>query len=500
MGGFISRNSVAPQQPLSVVAAGAVSQNTKATKNKRHKFNTLVPEPQAPSQPSQSISRSTATSNPSATNENLSRADLRVQFLKAVKRGDVPEMANLLQRYQQSRPQSPDSHEDESEEGAYEDLINIRGMWESTPLISAAQYAHSDAALWLLNHGASPHACNEKAVTALLLASLEGLTSVAVRLLQAVKTVSDALPIDKQIGVVYNSAADVNVRLSPLLAASMNGHVNIVRLLLDHGAAVNQQVITIAGSGSSTSSVTSSEGSTALLLAARYGHDSVVTLLLERGADYSLVDGATDTSALLSACEHGHEECGLLLFESMVSGTKPRLSSDAETEKWQTPNRQGFTALHFAAANGLLKVCEALLSYLKAQQQTLEDEVLAIAFVNARAGARRESALLLAVRKRQHEVARILLEAGADAELADRGGNTATQVLARNKQDQLLQLCEAAISKSQRQLSRASPTIEDLLPIATGSRKEEELRAAESHAKTGTDAVTSEGGIDGDDR
>eukprot|EP00644_Phytophthora_capsici_P006721 jgi/Phyca11/103817/e_gw1.8.623.1 len=469
MGGLLSRNSVVPQHPLSVVAA---TQTGKATKNKHHKFNTLVPDP----------SRNTATSKtPTAANELLSRADLRVEFLKAVKRGDVEEMAQLLQRYQQPRPVS---REDENEEIGNEELINIRGMWESTPLISATQYAHCEAALWLLSQGADPHASNEKAVTALLLASLEGLTPVVVQLLETVKTKPDPPVIDKQIGVVYNSAADVNVRLSPLLAASMNGHVDIVRLLLDYGAHVNQQVMTTVGSEVLT---TLDGGSTALLLGSRYGHTAVVDLLLKREADYTLLDGTTDTSALLSACEHGHEECALLLLESMTSTGQVRLSSGNETEKWQAANRQGFTPLHFAAANGLQHVCKALLSALKAHQHNLEDEVMATAFVNTRAGARRETALLLAVRKRQHQVARLLLEAGADAELADRGGNTATQVLTRNKQDALLQLCEAA-SKSQRQLPIASPTVEDVL-VSTNKRpnKEEELRKAEVHADEATE-------------
>ncbi|KAF4144783.1 Ankyrin repeats domain-containing protein [Phytophthora infestans] len=473
MGGLISRNSVAPQQPLSVVADSVLLQTGKDKNNKHHKFNTLVPDPQASSQSSQSSCR------------NSSRADLRVQFLKAVKRGDVSAMEDLLQKYQQQPgSQIPETQEEESEEGTNEELVNIRGMWESTPLISAAQYAHCEAALWLLNHGANPHASNEKAVTALLLASLEGLTPVVVRLLETMNTQENSLAIG-QVGVVYNSAADVNVRLSPLLAASMNGHCEIVRLVLKHGAAVNQQVVISVGSVATTSSAVSG-GSTALLLASRYGHGDVVTLLLERGADFTLLDGATDSSALLSACEHGHEECAMLLLEAMTlsltAGHKARRSSDMETEKWQAANHQGFTPLHFAAANGLLTICKALLTAPKAQQQSLEDEVMATAFVNARAGARRESALLLAVRKRQHQVARLLLEAGADAELADRGGNTATQVLARNKKEALLQLCGAAVSKSQRQLSSESPTVDDVLvSTARRSNKEVELRGAEAN-------------------
>lgn len=486
MGGLFSRNSVAPQQELSVVAA-TTYQASKAKKNKRHKFNTLVPDPQGPNFTPQGTAGSASTARTSTATEMVSRADLRVQFLKAVKRGDVAAMTLLLQQYQQARPQSPGSHEEEGEEGN-EDLVNIRGMWESTPLISAAQYAHCDAALWLLSHSANPHASNEKEVTALLLASLEGLVPVVERLLEVVRTASKSPHIDSQVGVVYNSAADVNVRLSPLLAACMNGHVEIARLLLDHGSDVNQKV-SIAGSPGTSGS------STALLLAARYGHASAVTLLLQRGADYCVLDGATDASALVAACENGHEECALQILQAMLSDhTEVRVSIDTETEIWQATNRQGFSPLHFAAANGLLSVCEALLAALKAQQQTLEDEVMAMAFVNARAGARKENALLLAVRKRQYDVARLLLEAGADAELADRGGNTATQVLTRNKQDGLLQLCQtAAMSKSLRQLSRSSPAIEDILMAAANSKKEEEVRRAETHARA-DDGVDDESG------
>ncbi|GMF51565.1 unnamed protein product [Phytophthora fragariaefolia] len=489
MGGFFSRNLVVPQHSLSVVATSTVPQNSKVKRNKHHKFNTLVPEPPNANQSSHT---NLHTSRDSFSCERQTHADLRVQFLKAVKRGDVNEMADLLRRYPLTKPTSPDSHEDENEEGI-EELVNVRGMWESTPLISATQYAHCEAALWLLSNGANPHASNEKSVTALLLASVEGLTPVVVELLKTATSTAGAPPIDKQIGIVYNSAADVNVRLSPLLAASMNGHLEIVRHLLDHGADVNQFVLVTVGGGASTDI---SRGSTALLLASRYGHAEVVALLLQRKADCTLVDEATNSSPLLSACEYSHEECALLLFESMTAHSKPRLLSHTETEKWQAPNYQGLTALHFAATNGLLQVCKALLSALKEQQNSLEDEVMAMVFVNARAGARRETALLLAVRKRQHEVARLLLEAGADAELADRGGNTAIQILSRSKQDALLQLCEASISKSQRQLSAESPVVENTVGSPDSRlHKAEELRSAESHA-TDADAEISANVVD----
>ncbi|RLN86338.1 hypothetical protein BBJ28_00007459 [Nothophytophthora sp. Chile5] len=493
MGGLLSRNTVVPQQQLSIVASSAALEPLKPTKTKpqKHKFNTLVPEPLGPANAPQPAPKSTSSASPATIGETLTRAELRVQFLKAVKRGDVVRMSTLLALYQQQGPQVGDSREEDSEEGGGDELVNIRGMWDSTPLISATQYAHSEAALWLLSHDAIPHVSNEKGVTALLLASLEGLTSVVEQLLMAKKMTSDFPSVDGQIGVVYNSAADTNVRLSPLLAASMNGHEAIARFLLDYGAAVNQQVCISGGSSGAGSS-------TALLLAARCGHAAVVTLLLQRGADWSLFDGTTNSSALVLACEHGHEDSALLLAEAMTADIGGYSSETTKVESWQAANHQGFTALHFAAVNGLFRVCQALLAALKAQQMSLEEEVMAMAFVNARAGARRETALLLAVRKRRHEVARLLLEAGADAELADRGGNTATQVLARNKQDALLQLCEISnSSKALRQSSRATD-VATAESLETGSdlHKEEEVRKAESNARAEGGVV--EGDTSGD--
>ncbi|GLE09702.1 hypothetical protein PINS_up021517 [Pythium insidiosum] len=63
-----------------------------------------------------------------------------------------------------------------------------------------------------------------------------------------------------------------------------------------------------------------------------------------------------------------------------------------------------------------------------------------VTFLDATSATRRESALLMACRKRQHGVARLLMLSGANAELADRGGTTALDVLRREKRDDLLEL------------------------------------------------------------
>ena len=60
-------------------------------------------------------------------------------------------------------------------------------------------------------------------------------------------------------------------------------------------------------------------GNTALILAARYGHDKVVTLLLAGGADIEDKNGSGDT-ALILAAYNGHDKVvTLLLSKSFYS-------------------------------------------------------------------------------------------------------------------------------------------------------------------------------------
>ena len=67
---------------------------------------------------------------------------------------------------------------------------------------------------------------------------------------------------------------------TPLIIASSAGHLDIVRMLVERGARVNE---------------VTAEGRSALLYAASKGRDSIVQFLLEKGADVNKADklGAT---------------------------------------------------------------------------------------------------------------------------------------------------------------------------------------------------------------
>jgi ankyrin repeat protein len=79
---------------------------------------------------------------------------------------------------------------------------------------------------------------------------------------------------------------------TPLMHASREGHVGVVRWLVDQGAALDER---------------HRDGYTALGLASSGGHTPVVRLLLEGGGDPTIADDNGQTP-LIDASEGGHLE------------------------------------------------------------------------------------------------------------------------------------------------------------------------------------------------
>jgi ankyrin repeat protein len=116
--------------------------------------------------------------------------------------------------------------------------------------------------------------------------------------------------------------------------ASEEGHVGVVRWLLDHGAPVNHQG--------------DFEG-TALWYASCYGHAPVARLLLERGADPAIVD-AEGATPLLIASSNGHLE----FVRVLLGHPSGRATIDDRDE-------DGQTALLGACFSGYTGIARALL-------------------------------------------------------------------------------------------------------------------------------------------
>ena len=152
---------------------------------------------------------------------------------------------------------------------------------------------------------------------------------------------------------------------------------------------------------------------TPLWWAAHEGHEAAVRLLLDRGADPNVLDEDHE-SPLLRACYGGSESVVRLL---VCCDADPTL-----------PNRQGQTALHFAAMNPLNG--HVLAPLLKADADLL----------NARDVDGGFTALHYAVESGSTEMVKCLIGAGADVNLPDGSGNTPLHHACRNDNGELIRL------------------------------------------------------------
>jgi uncharacterized protein len=107
---------------------------------------------------------------------------------------------------------------------------------------------------------------------------------------------------------------------TPLIIASHAGHMEVVRWLVDHGAAINER---------------DNGGHTALLSACVIGRTPVVRLLVEGGADPTLGD-ANGRTPLIVASARGHPEVvRCLLGNPSARETMNNRVLGGATELWE---------------------------------------------------------------------------------------------------------------------------------------------------------------------
>ncbi len=96
---------------------------------------------------------------------------------------------------------------------------------------------------------------------------------------------------------------DINIKndkgWTALMGASMNGHLEIVELLIEKGADVNDNII----------------GTTVLMCASLNGHIEIVEFLIDNGADVNVRD-SRGSNVLKYASKNGHEEIVRILKDA----------------------------------------------------------------------------------------------------------------------------------------------------------------------------------------
>ncbi|KAJ8004526.1 hypothetical protein DPEC_G00137190 [Dallia pectoralis] len=211
------------------------------------------------------------------------------------------------------------------EHGAQVDKADREGR---TPLIAAAYMGHREAVEVLLDHGAEVNLADGDRRTALSVAAL------------CVPTAARVKGYGDVASLLLERGADPGHRdkdgMTPLLLASSEGHEEVVELLLEAGADVDES----AGPRAiATAAVTP------LLAAAAMGHSGTVGRLLFWGAAVDGIDAEGRTALSLAAAQGSVEVVRALLDRGLDENHKDDL---------------GWTPLHTAACEGHKVICAAL--------------------------------------------------------------------------------------------------------------------------------------------
>ena len=304
------------------------------------------------------------------------------QVFEAARDGNAVELWNVLKRMK--------SHEKTAAlEAKTTSTSTLFEANEATPLIAAAENGHLDCVKILLRYKAN--------ITSRGRISFWNGTQTGSKLLRwygsrsttplAVAAVNGHVDV---LRCLVENRADVNARmdsnLTALMIASKNGHINVVKYLIEHGANIEFQ---------------DEDGSRALHYAVCHKSDScdVLKCLLEKGAEVNAQTHLNRTPLML-ASQNDHVNLVTCLLEN---GANVHLQ-DAD----------GHTALHYAVSSSVHRdSCCVMRCLLKNG-----------ADVNASVNGL-YTPLMLACRAKRINLLTFLIEHGADIDFQDTEGNTA---------------------------------------------------------------------------
>lgn len=232
--------------------------------------------------------------------------------------------------------------------------VNLLSLWEKgAPLHNAALAKSADTVRLLLQRGAKTEIQDGSGFTPLMQAVIQHDPDTILALLEG--------------GAVIDTRSTLNSMITPLVIAASNAspldhqaYLQILRLLLDHGADINYQAgdgntpLIAAAASSDTAlaydkarllierdarlDVANKRGETALMLATGTGNEKLVKRLLEQGADTRLKNAVGET-VMSFAQRRGNKSVGSLLESRGVKpeqpAAKPKVTVGALLGSWQ---------------------------------------------------------------------------------------------------------------------------------------------------------------------
>jgi len=310
--------------------------------------------------------------------------------------------------------------------------VDVRGRWNSTPLIMAAWDGHLDIVTYLTQQGADLDAQYDAGNSALIVAAWHGHLEVAQYLV--------------------GQGADIHVKNkgghTALTWAAEHGHLEIVKLLVEHGADVNgaealtavcewgqavEVVKYLIGKGAELEARADRDGFTPLVAAAYRGNTDVVQALLAAGADphvdhgaplewAALFDQVGAVECLLAAGAQadeklGHDNTALVSAASHRPDERAKVVSALLEAGADVNGRgaEGVTPLHAAAQSGRLDIVELLLD--RGADVAIEDD-------------KTNTPVLTAAEAGHLKVVCLLVQRGADLDHRNRDGKSARSILA----------------------------------------------------------------------